>query len=191
MVRKSLYILILFSGILFSQNRGVNQGFSLFSDFKAINIGDAVTILVVENSQATNSSNISTSKQSDLGYDLSGKMDGEPTLPSLDFDIGSKNDFKGGGGTNSSGSVKARISAMIDSVYANGNLRISGTRKIVINKEEQEIRITGIIRSVDIKSDNTVYSYNISNMELHFEGKGKIDEAQSPGWLTKIFHWLS
>lgn len=190
MVRKGLYILIILSSLAFSQNRGVNNGFSLFSDFKATRIGDAVTILVVENSQASNQSNISTGKESDLGYNLSGKMDGEPTLPSLDFDIGSKNNFKGGGGTNSQGSVKARISAMVDSVLTNGNLRISGTRKIVINKEEQLIRITGIIRSVDVKSDNTVYSYNISNMELHFEGKGKIDESQNPGWLTKIFHWL-
>lgn len=189
MVRKSLYILILLSGYAFSQN-GVNQGFSLFSDFKANRLGDAVTILVVENSSASNQSNISTGKESDLGYNLSGKMDGEPTLPSLDFDIGSKNNFKGGGGTNSQGSVKARISAMVDSVLANGNLRIRGTRKIIINNEEQEIKITGIIRSVDIKSDNTVYSYNISSMELSFAGKGKIDDAQNPGLLTKLFHWL-
>lgn len=190
MLRKSLYILIVMSGFALAQSGGVNRGFSLFSDFKAMRIGDAVTILVMENSQATNKSNISTSKGSDLGYDLSGKMDGEPTLPTLDFDVGSKNNFQGGGGTQSQGSVTARISATVDSVLANGNLRINGKRKIVINKEEQEIRITGIIRSVDVKSDNTVYSYNISNMELHFEGKGKIEEAHHPGFLSKIFHFL-
>lgn len=144
----------------------------------------------MESSQASNQSNITTEKGSDLGYDLSGKMDGEPTLPTLDFDVGSKNNFKGGGGSQSQGSVKARISAVVDSVLTNGNLRISGKRKIIINKEEQEIRITGIIRSIDVKSDNTVYSYNISEMELHFEGKGRIEEAQHPGLLSKIFHFL-
>jgi len=190
MVRKILYITLILGGLCFSQGRGVNNGFSLFSDFKAAKIGDAVTILVMENSKASNQSNITTGKESDLKYDLGGKMDGKPTLPSLDFDIGSKNKFKGGGGSKSQGSVKARISAMVDSVLTNGNLRISGIRKIVINKEEQEIRITGIIRSIDVKSDNTVYSYNISNMELHFEGKGRIEESQHPGLLTKIFHWL-
>lgn len=187
---KLIYTLILFSGSLLAQNRGVNNGFSLFSDFKAGTIGDAVTILVVENSKATNQADITTGKTSDVGFNATGTMDGEPMLPALDFDIGGRNNFKGGGGTNSVGAVSARISAMVDSVYGNGNLRISGRRKIVINGEEQAITLTGIVRSIDIKSDNTVFSYNISNMELYFEGKGKIDDSQSPGFLTKVFHML-
>ncbi len=190
MKRKFIYIALIFSSIVFAQNRGVNNGFSMFSDFKAGRIGDAVTILVIENSKASNQADIQTGKTSDLGFDATGTMDSEPMLPSLDFDIGSRNNFKGGGGTNSIGAVSARISAMIDSVLSNGNLRIRGTRKIVVNGEEQAITISGIVRSIDIKSDNTVFSYNISNMELYFDGKGKIDDSQSPGWLTKVFHWI-
>jgi len=47
-----------------------------------------------------------------------------------------------------------------------------------------------LVRTSDISSANTVYSYNISDAEIVFEGSGMIDRNTSPGWLTKIFHWL-
>ena len=76
------------------------------------------------------------------------------------------------------------------SVLANGNMRITGNRKISINGEEQTILIHGIVRASDITADNTVLSYNISDAEIVIEGSGLIDNAQKPGWLTKLFHWL-
>jgi len=52
------------------------------------------------------------------------------------------------------------------------------------------IKITGIVRPSDISSDNSVYSYNISDAEITFEGSGMIDSSQKPGILTRLFHWL-
>jgi flagellar L-ring protein precursor FlgH len=86
--------------------------------------------------------------------------------------------------------VKTKISARVDSVLANGNLRINGSRRIVINGEEQTMKVNGIVRVSDIQADNTVYSYNISDADIEFEGSGMIERSQSPGWLTKLFHWL-
>lgn len=189
-MKKLLIYLIVFGAVSFAQELRMNTGYSLFSDFKAARVGDAITIIVVESSSATNKANTTTGKSSDLGFNASGKMGTSDMLPSMDFDIGSKNNFDGGGSTQSSGAIKAKISAMVDSVYSNGNLRVTGTRKILINGEEQVITIKGIVRSIDIKSDNTVFSYNISNAEIIFQGSGKIEDSQSPGWLTKLFHWL-
>ena len=106
------------------------------------------------------------------------------------FGVNSKNDFEGGGSTTASGIVKTKISAIIDSVYNNGLLRIRGKRKITINGEEQLVTISGLIRSADLLTDNSVYSYKISEAEIAFEGSGMIDSNTSPGWLTKLFHWL-
>lgn len=189
-MKKLIIAIILLIPGMYGQDLRMNTGMSLFSDFKASRIGDAVTIIVVESSQASNKANTTTGKSSDLGFDATGKMGTSEVLPSMNFDIGSKNNFDGGGSTQSQGVVKAKISALVDSVLANGNLRIRGTRKITINGEEQVIAITGIVRSIDIKSDNTVYSYNISNAEILFKGSGKIDDSQSPGLLTKLFHWI-
>jgi len=67
---------------------------------------------------------------------------------------------------------------------------IKGSRKIVINGEEQLVSIRGVVRYSDISSDNSVLSYNISDAEISFEGSGIIDDSQKPGWLTKFFHWI-
>ena len=182
-------ILLLASMILHAQDMRNNSFSSLFSDQKANRIGDAVTILVVESSQASNNAQTLTGKSSDLGFNLSGGMD-ETQLPSVDVGIGSNNDFRGSGSTKTTGMIRTKISATIDSVLQNGNLLIRGSRKIVINGDEQTLFIKGIVRSSDITSDNSVLSYNISEAEIVFEGSGAIQDAQSPGWLTKFFHWI-
>ena len=186
----TIITMLVFLSDVSAQNMRKNASLSLFADQKAVTIGDAITINVVESSQASNNAEKSTGKSSDLGFSASGTMDSDPLLPSVEMAIGSNNDFDGGGSTKTSGVIKTKISAMVDSVYANGNLRIIGSKKLVINGEEQNIFISGIVRPSDIKADNSVYSYNISEAEIRMEGSGMIEDAQSPGWLTKIFHWL-
>ncbi len=189
-MKKIFVLLIIIVSGLTAQSMNGYASSSLFADFKANRVGDGVTIIVLESSEAQNKAATQTGKGSDIGLNTAGTMDGEPMLPSVDFGINTNNSFKGSGQTQASGMVKTKISAVIDSVYSNGNLRITGSRKIVINGEEQIVKIKGVVRSIDIRSDNTVYSYSISDAEIVFEGSGQIDSAQSPGWITKIFHWL-
>ena len=189
-MKKIIIFFVLFlTALLQAQNMSNNARNSLFSDFKAINIGDAITILVVEESLARNQAETSAGRESDISLGASGAFDNQK-LPTGNFGINSGNDFQGRGSTESSGMVRTKISALIDSVYSNGNLRIEGKRKIIINGEEQIIKIRGIVRPSDVQADNSVLSYNISEAEIIFEGSGMIERSQEPGWLTKVFHWL-
>lgn len=188
-MKTQIFIAMILSSVLFSQDMRNNSGRSLFSDQKAAFIGDAITILVVESSLASNNAQTSTGRDSDVGLNVSGGV-GNTKIPQVDFGLGSGNKFSGSGSTKTTGVIKAKISATIDSVLANGNLFIRGSKKIVINGEEQVIKIKGIVRTSDIMADNSVLSYNISESEILFEGSGLIDKSQSPGWLTKFFHWL-
>ena len=188
-MKKIIMFIVLAPIFLQAQNMSQNGFRSLFSDYKAVNLGDAITIIVVESSEASNNAEKSTGRDSDVGFDFGGGID-NTSLPSATLDLGSRNDFKGGGSAKSSGMVRTKLSAMIDSVLANGLLRIKGSRKIVINGEEQMMTIKGIVRTSDVSSDNTIYSYNISDAEIIFQSDGKIRDMQDPGWITKIFHWL-
>lgn len=172
-----------------AQNMRNNAFSSLFSDQKANRVGDAVTILVVESSQASNNAVTSTNRQSDLSLTGKGTV-ASKALPGADISLGTENGFKGSGSTKTQGMVQTKISATIDSVLPNGNLHIKGSRKIVINGEEQTVYIKGIVRTSDIMADNSVLSYNISEAEIVFNGSGMINSAQSPGWLTKFLHWI-
>lgn len=182
-------ILFIYVAYLNAQDMRQNSYYSLFSDQKANKIGDAITIIVVEASQASNNASTTTGRESTLGFSGSGSLD-KTLLPKADLNIGSQNDFSGTGSTKTSGLIKTKISASIDSLYENGNMHISGSKKITINGEEQIIIIKGIVRPSDIYADNTVLSYNISDAQITFEGNGIIDNSQRPGWLTKLFHWL-
>lgn len=172
-----------------AQDMRQNYNQSLFSDQKANRIGDAVTILVVESSSASNDSKTATSRKSDISLASSAKNSGTSLLD-VGAAIGTGNSFQGLGSTQSNGSVRAKISARVDSLYSNGDLWISGSRTISINGEDQIIGISGIVRPSDIQSDNSVYSYNISDAIIVFKGKGMVNDNQEPGWLTRFFHWI-
>ena len=172
-----------------AQDMRSNIGRSLFADQKANQSGDAVTVLVVEISSASNDASTSAERSSNLSLSAAGNV-GESSLPDVSLGIGSGNSFKGEGATTARGSIRARISARVDSVLTNGNLVITGNRTIIINGEEQIISITGIVRPSDIQADNSVYSYNISDARIAFEGGGIVSRAQGPGWITKLLHWL-
>jgi flagellar L-ring protein precursor FlgH len=187
---KKLFILfVLFFATAFPQNMRKNSFYSLFSDQKASYVGDAITIIVVESSLAKNNAKTKTGRESDLGFNLAGKVS-TTDVPEVNVGMGSSNNFSGTGSTESSGMIQTKISATIDSVLNNGNLMIRGSKKITINGEEQVVKIKGIVRTSDVRADNSVLSYNISDAEISFEGSGLIDDAQSPGWLTKFFHWI-
>ncbi len=189
-MKKLLVIYLLIASISFAQDMRQNAFTSLFADHKAARVGDAITIVVMESSQASNNAQTSAGRESDLGFGANGTMDQSAVVPNVDLSVGSKNNFRGSGETKTSGMIRTKISATIDSVLANGNMVIRGSRKIIINEEEQTIFIKGIVRSSDIDANNTVYSYNISEAEIRLEGSGMIHRSQEPGWLTKFFHWI-
>jgi flagellar L-ring protein FlgH len=189
---KSLSVLLILAAAgmtALGQDMRENVGRSLFADQKATRVGDAVTVLVVETSSASNDATTSSERQSDLSLSASGKV-GSSNVPDVSLGVGTGNSFKGQGATASHGSIRAKISARVDSVLANGNLVINGKRTIIINGEEQTITLAGIVRPSDIQADNSIYSYNISDARIAFEGSGIVSRAQGPGWITKLLHWL-
>ncbi|HUN65387.1 MAG TPA: flagellar basal body L-ring protein FlgH [Bacteroidota bacterium] len=159
-------------------------GRSLFSDQKANRVGDAVTILVIEATNASNDAKTESGRNDNLSFQGSGSVN----LPQVGVGIGHQ--FQGAGSTTSEGSVRGKISTRVDSVLANGNLVVNGKRTVVVNGEEQVIRISGIVRPVDIQSDNTVYSYNVADATIMIEGSGIVSKVQGPGFLTKFLHLL-
>jgi len=164
---------------------------SLFSDQKAAHAGDAVTIIVVETNSASNDASTNASRESNLSLAAAGSTGGSGvSSPGVNLGLSTSNGFKGQGATSSNGTVKARLSARVDSVLPNGNLMITGNRVITINGEKQVITISGVVRTSDIGADNSLFSYNISDAQIAFEGDGIVSRAQGPGWITKLLHWL-
>lgn len=161
---------------------------SLFSDVKAFKIGDALQVMITEDTQADNGATTQNSRTSDLktGISFSAGTGGV----GIDGAVGTGNTFSANGKTARSESIRSRLSAKVVNVEANGNLAIEGKRTTKVNGETQTIIIKGIVRPVDVQQNNSVYSYNIMDLTLLIDGDGTVTETQEPGFITKFLRIL-
>jgi len=162
---------------------------SLFSDRKAVEVGDVVTILLMEYSSGSNEAATNTGIEN--MFDASaGGSGGADFLGSFGLKAGAKNDSKSNGGTSRQGSLRGKLSAKIVELLPNDHVKLEGQRKVVINGEEQATILAGVVRRTDIQSDNTVYSYLISDATISYKGVGIVDQAAKPGIITRFINWL-
>ncbi len=190
---KPFLIMVLFSLICFSssvaQDLTSKRFISLFSDKKAFNQGDIVTILLMEFTSGSNeaTTNSKFENQMELSSSGAGSMD---FIPGLGFSGGLSSDQKSNGGTTRQGSLKGKVSAQIIDELPNGLLKIEGQRSMIVNGEEQITLLSGFIRPNDISATNTVYSYLIADASITYLGKGIVKDAISPGLISRFFGWL-
>jgi flagellar L-ring protein precursor FlgH len=179
------------NGSLFSPT---NPSLFLFHDVKAHSTNDIVTIQINETDSATNSANTSTKKNTNATMAAPGAF-GLERSSHLDFtkllDLSTGLSFGGQGATTRSGNLQAWLSARVVEVLPNGDLVIEGTKDVTINREHQAMNIRGVIRQVDINSNNVVLSTAIAHMEVKFDGKGIVSNSSNPGVLTWLFNKLN
>ena len=179
---------------------------SFFIDTKARQVGDIVTVKISESSKATNSADTKTGRTSSLeaGIDtLFGTedwyrdevLDRIPSKlpkpdpfgnPSVKGSMSS--DFDGSGTTSRSGDLSAFITCRVTQVMPNGNLKIVGSREVLVNHETQMIILSGIIRPRDIDDDNIILSTFVSDAKIAYSGSGIVNDRQRPGWLANLLN---
>ncbi len=165
-----------------------NSSRSLFSDVKAFQSGDALMVLIMEDTEANNAASTQESRETDIDAGLGFSTGSGGT--DIDANLGTGNSFKGSGKTSRSERIRSRLSVRVVEVVENGNLKIEGTRTTKINGETQTVVIQGIVRPVDILPNNSVYSYNILDLSLTIDGEGTITDTNEPGLITKFLRFL-
>jgi flagellar L-ring protein precursor FlgH len=171
--------------------------FNLYSDVKARNVGDIVTISIVESSKASKNATTKTGRDSGLEASWSGLFDsiagnwsinGQKIGTSHKIDLA--NNFDGSGETTRSSSMTAYITARVIRVLPNGNLVIRGTRQVQVNRETQNIYLHGVIRPEDISSSNIILSTYVAEAVIELNGHGPVSDKQGPGWMMRIVDWV-
>lgn len=162
----------------------------LYSDTKARRAGDIITVLLLENTQASKTAKTETSKETDASLSpLIGLNGLAPTIDgnTLQFGLESEGNFSGDAKSNQSNSLSGKITVHVLRVLPNGNLIIRGEKWLTLNTGQEFIRLTGIVRSEDVASDNTVESTRVANARISYSGKGSLAETQEAGWLANFF----
>lgn len=159
---------------------------SAFTDRKASQVGDILTIIINESATTSMSKDSSNSK--------SGKQSlsaGTGVFHFLAAATASGSDsYKANGSTSNTNKANGTVTVTVTEVRANGNLVVEGTQSIWNNNNEHKITLKGVIRSDDIMYDNTISSNKVADATLKFDGKGPINAKQRQGILTQIFNIL-
>ncbi len=173
---------------------------SLYQDIKARRIGDTLTIALNEKTNASKAANTNTSKSAEVDVEnptifgvgtqfnlpnelpLAGNQDNN-----FSFGLKSSSSMDGKGSSDQNNLLTGTITVTVTKVLANGNLVVRGEKWVHINQGDEYIRLTGIVRPVDIGPNNTVDSNLVANARLSYGGTGQVQESNVAGWLGRFF----
>lgn len=170
----------------------------LFSDRKAMNVNDIVTVLINERASNTSSSNKQLNRTSSSNYSPASVQfggvsnDGRKTADKINNNIGfglttqSESSFAGSGTASRSENFTTTVSARIVKIMQNGNYFIEGRREIMIENEKQIVQISGVIRPYDIAQNNTIPSSSISDAKILYKTEGDISQQTKRGWGSRF-----
>ena len=176
-----------FNGAIYQTGAGL----SLFTDNKARHVGDVLTIILSERTNASKSANTATSKESEIEIPDPTIFGDVVTLNGraiLSNSIESENSFDGTGASSQSNNLTGYITVSVAEVMANGNMVVQGEKWLELNQGKEFIRFRGIVRSMDVQPDNTVDSTKVANAEIFYGGTGALAEANAQGWLGRFFN---
>lgn len=175
----------------------------LFEDRRARNIGDVLTINIVESTSASKNVSSTAGKTSSvaetaatptiLGYTpspsrlgVAGILGGAANFDTSVTASGSQK-FEGKGDSSQKNALLGMLTVTVIDVLPNGNLLVSGEKQMGINEGTEYVRFSGVVNPTTISSANVVTSTQVADARIEFKGRGEMDSAQVMGWMTKFF----
>jgi flagellar L-ring protein precursor FlgH len=151
-------------------------------------VKDAVTISDSTTRTQTAKNDANTSAL--LGYEseIWKKLPGaQGTInPSSLLSYGSDVAETGGGSIARTDAITTTLAAVVTQVLPNGNLVIEGSQEIRVNFETRVLKIAGVIRQQDIRSDNTITHDKIAEARIIYGGRGQLTDLNQPRWGNQV-----
>ncbi len=147
---------------------------SWLSDRVPLRVGDLLTVVVDEQTAARSRVSRTASGKRNLGADLtanvaSGSAAAQNTAVRLDSGLG--NDSRDAGETSRTGDLSAVLTVRVSEIEPTGLAHVSGSRKVTVDGQTQEIALEGVVRPEDISASNTVPSNAIAEAVITYKGK--------------------
>jgi len=169
----------------------VGSGYSgLVTGTRARSLGDMVTIILTENTITTKSTAGQTNRSGSFGLT-------PPTSGPLDFlnpdalKAAAEGTFSGGGNAAQQSRLNGAVAVTIAAIYPNGTAEVVGEKQMMFSQGDEWVQFAGRIRLIDIDSDNRLASSQVANARIIYSGKGAVQQASRPGWLSRFFNAIS
>ena len=159
---------------------------SLVEDNRARRVGDVLTIVLVEKTQAAKSVSSASSRNSDMALTL---PNAKPFswVPDGLLSGGSGQSFAGQGSAAQSNQLTGEMTVTVAQVYPNGTMLVRGQKLIKLNRGEEYLQISGIVRPQDVTPENRVASTRVADARIAYSGTGELAQQTRMGWLQRFF----
>jgi flagellar L-ring protein precursor FlgH len=163
------------------------------SDRREYAVGDIITVLVSEATLASaTKSQTGTDQQTranDVG--INPPKIGTTALPTIDADISmnkssaSKQNGAAQRGVNFRGDISVRVVA----VDKSGLMQIKGTKLVDVDKNKQQLNLSGWVRPEDVTMQNFVASERVADISLTYQLSGNLGKTRGGiiGRLLTVF----
>ncbi len=173
---------------------GINER-PLFEDVRARNVGDTLTINVLESTAGSRSTSGGSTMANSIASGTPSVTAGTTALSTMLKPITMTGSNSNKAATTGSGAASQTLTGTITvtviEVLGNGNLLVSGEKQVALNNNNDFIRFSGVVNPVYISNMNTVQSTQVADAHLEYKNAGEmnavINDAQSLGFLGRFF----
>jgi flagellar L-ring protein precursor FlgH len=175
------------AGAIFQAGTGYS---GLVTGTRARALGDMVTIILTEATTTTKSTQGRTAREGSFGIT-------PPASGPLDFlnpealKAAAEGSFSGGGNAAQQSRLNGAVAVTIAAIYPNGTAEVVGEKQMMFSQGDEWVQFAGRIRLIDIDSDNRLASSQVANARIIYSGKGAVQQASRPGWLSRFFSMIS
>jgi flagellar L-ring protein precursor FlgH len=153
-------------------------------------VGDIITVLLNESTQAARTQNTDVSREAKNSLPSGastqvGKM--SPFLDGVNLND-NRASSTGKGKADQQASLSGSVAVTVVEILANGNLVIRGEKKLGLAEGTEVIQVSGVIRPEDIGPNSTVQSRRLANAQIAYRGSGDLANATRAGWGTTLMH---
>ena len=170
---------------------GGASGLSLFADKRARDVGDLLTIQLVENTTAQTNASTQVAKDSSIAIGAPNVFGGPVTVNGRDVlsaSASGSRDFDASGRSAQINRLQGSVTVTVVQRLPNGNLVVEGSKQIRLNQGDELVQVQGIVRPADIAPDNSVLSSRVGDARIVYGGRGAIAQSNAMGWLGRFFH---
>ena len=160
----------------------------LFEDRSARLVGDTLTIVINEKTQAGKKGSSSGSKTGVIDSSISTVV-GLPLkmFQGLGVTADSSNQYDDDSAVNSSNTFNGSVTVTVVEVLPNGNLVVAGEKQIALDKGTEYIRLSGVVQPDSIRAGNTVSSTKVADARIEYRTTANFDKAEMMSWMARFF----
>ncbi len=182
-MKSAIIILVVIAGFTCLKAQTIS---SLYTDIKAHQVGDVLSVVIVERSNASRESKSNSQLNSEIGMDAGSKGNIANFLPVFGGSGSFNSKNNGQDATSQNDRLTGRLAVRIVKKADNGMFQIKGERKLNVNGEENLMKLEGYVRPRDITSANTVFSYNIADAHITYRKAGLGQSFLKTRTITKF-----